>query len=89
MSGAWAWFLKLEILPLAFLSFPYIQQKDSHVLWFLAELCGSRLSVFLEGHNFILDPVINLATLISKFLKFKGGLIKNYDLFANQIRSNL
>lgn len=32
MSGAWAWFLKLEILPLAFLSFPYIQQKDSHVL---------------------------------------------------------
>jgi len=42
------WFLKLEISPLAFSSFPCIQQKESHVPGFLAELCGFSLS-FLKG----------------------------------------
>lgn len=41
------WFLRHEISPLAF-SFLCIQQKESHVPWFLAELCGFNLS-FLRG----------------------------------------
>lgn len=50
---------------------------------------SSVASVFLSFSrgkiifNYIRDPIISLATLILRSLKFKGGLIKNYDLFAN------
>lgn len=53
----------------------------------LAKLCGL---VFLEVKKTktktVLDPEINLATLILRFLKFKGGLIKNDDLFVKELR---
>lgn len=50
---------------------------------------SSVASVFLSFSrgkiifNYIHDLVISLATLILRSLQFKGGLIKNYDLFAN------
>ena len=44
----------------------------------VASVCLS----FLGGKNCVLDPEINLATLILRFLKFKRGLIKNDDMFC-------
>lgn len=73
-------FLKPEISPLAFSSFPRIQQKESHS-WIPGRALWLQ-SLFLEGQNCVPDPIIYLATLILRFFKFKGGLIENDDLFA-------